>query len=371
MANEDMNSKPLATISSSIEREIEVTPVIDLGPSVFANKYPLWHPKGTRGIFGGITIAQSLSAAQKTVEREFDVHSMHCTFVFAGTAFATIHYHVEIVRDGRTFCTRAVRAVQDNRTIFLATISFARLPPESTTNLRHAECNPPTVPVPDDIGIESNRHEETTELPYINQSVGMLDSNPPDPCGKRMHQWIKTRGKISPQGGSRAHLAALAFMSDSYFLAALPHAHNVWGFVNPPITESYDSEGQLGMPSPVHTKIPRPHLQGGGSVSSQSRRVGMMVSLDHTIYFHQVKRLKADEWLLTEVKTDWADNGRGVVLQKIWARDGTLLASCTQEVSKTLQPHRLNLTSSLLLKGVLRLEERPGGVEISNINSRL
>lgn len=41
-----------------------------------------------------------------------------------------------------------------------------------------------------------------------------------------------------------------------------------------------------------------------------------MVSLDHTIYFHHAKQFKADEWLLTEVKTDWADNGRGVVLQK-------------------------------------------------------
>ncbi|KAJ5502772.1 Chromate transporter [Penicillium fimorum] len=351
MANEDMNCIPLAAISS-IERQIEVTPAIDIGPSVFANKYPLWHPKGTRGIFGGITIAQSLGAAQETVQREFDAHSMHCTFVFAGTAFSTIHYHVEVVRDGRTFCTRAVRAIQDNRTIFLATISFARTPPESITNLHHAERNPVAVPVPQDTGFESNGNEETMGLPYINQSVGMLNSNSPDPCDKRMHQWIKTRGKISPQGGSRAHLAALAFMSDSYFLAGLPHAHNIWSFVNPPITESYDTEEQLEMQSPVHTKIPRPHLQGGESVSNQSHRVGMMVSLDHTIYFHQAKQLKADEWLLTEVKTDWADNDRGVVLQKIWSRDGTLLASCTQE-------------------GVLRLEKCPNEVRISKLNSRL
>ncbi|KAJ5824756.1 Chromate transporter [Penicillium robsamsonii] len=351
MANKDMNSTPFAI--SSIERQIEVTPARDVGPSVFANKYPLWRPKGTRGIFGGITIAQSLSAAQETVQREFDAHSMHCTFVFAGTAFATIHYHVEIVRDGRTFCTRTVRAIQDNRTIFLATISFARPSPESIINIRHAEHNPVTVPVPQDTGFEPNSNEETLELPYINQSVGMLNSNSPDPCDKRMHQWIKTRGKISPQGGSRAHLAALAFMSDSYFLAGLPHAHNIWSFVNPPITESYDSEEQLEMPTPVHTKIPRPHLQGGGgSAPNQFHRVGMMVSLDHTIYFHQAKQLKADEWLLTEVKTDWADNGRGVVLQKVWAQDGTLLASCIQE-------------------GVLRLEKRPNGVQISKLNCRL
>ncbi|OQE25711.1 hypothetical protein PENFLA_c008G03530 [Penicillium flavigenum] len=351
MANENMKLGPVAAISS-VERQVEVTPATDAGPSVFANKYPLWHPKGTRGIFGGITIAQSLSAAQETVNKAFDAHSMHCTFVFAGTAFASIHYHVEIVRDGRTFCTRAVRAIQNNRTIFLATVSFARPPLESITNIRHAERNPPTVPLPHDTGIESSSNEEPMGLPYINYSVGMLHFNSSNPCDKRIRQWIKARGKISPQGGSRAHLAALAFMSDSYFLAGIPHAHNIWGFVNPPVTEFYDSEDQLGMPSPIHTTIPRPHLQGGSSVPDQSHRVGMMVSLDHTIYFHNAKQFKADEWLLTEVKTDWADNGRGVVLQKIWAQDGTLVASCTQE-------------------GVLRLEERPSSVQVSKVNSLL
>jgi acyl-coenzyme A thioesterase 1/2/4 len=370
MANKDMAFAALPAVSP-IERQIEVTPATDFGPSVFVNKYPLWHPKGTRGIFGGITIAQSLSAAQETVKKEFDAHSMHCTFVFAGSALATIYYHVEIVRNGRTFCTRAVRAIQDNRTIFLATISFSRPPPESITNIRHAELSPLAVPVPQNAGIESNSHEETPGLPYINQSVGMLHFNSPDPCDKRMHQWIKARGNISLQGGSRAHLAALAFMSDSYFLAGIPHAHNIWSFVNPPITESYDSKEQLEMPSPIHAKIPRPHLQGGGSVPAQSHRIGMMVSLDHTIYFHQPKRLRADEWLLTEVKTDWADNGRGVVLQKIWAQDGTLLASCTQEVSQLIQSQGSNLTHYFMYKGVLRHETRPRRTQISKVDSRL
>lgn len=59
----------------------------------------------------------------------------------------------------------------------------------------------------------------------------------------------------------------------------------------------------------------------------------MMVSLDHTIYFHDVKGLRVDEWLLSEVQTSWAANGRGLIHQKMWTKDGMLVATCIQEVS--------------------------------------
>lgn len=331
----DMTST-LSVTKTPIERQLEVKPAIEVGPDVFTHRHALWHPQGARGIFGGITIAQSLSAAQETIAPEFDAHSMHCTFVFAGTAMDTIHYHVERVRDGKSFSIRAVKAIQNSRTIFLATISFARALTESINNLRHAEPKPPMVPMPRPTEVDSNSDEEALRTPYMNQSVGMMNITS-DPCDKRMHQWIKTRGKISSKGGSRAHLAALAFMSDSYFLAGLPQSHNIWSFVNPPITEFYDCESRLELASPFHTRIPRPHLRGDQTVSSQPHRVGMMVSLDHTIYFHQVRRLKVDDWLLTEVQSHWAGQGRGLVSQKIWDKDGTLLASCTQEVSHHIQ----------------------------------
>lgn len=63
------------------------------------------------------------------------------------------------------------------------------------------------------------------------------------------------------------------------------------------------------------------------------KQVGMMVSLDHSIYFHNPWAFKSDEWMLTEMESPWAGEGRGLVLQKIWAKDGTLIATCTQEVS--------------------------------------
>ncbi|KAF3344295.1 putative MFS-type transporter [Verticillium dahliae VDG2] len=59
--------------------------------------------------------------------------------------------------------------------------------------------------------------------------------------------------------------------------------------------------------------------------------LGMLVSLDHSIYFHDPRRVRADEWMFSEMDTPWAGDGRGVVLQRIFAADGTLLATCVQE----------------------------------------
>jgi acyl-CoA thioesterase 8 len=62
--------------------------------------------------------------------------------------------------------------------------------------------------------------------------------------------------------------------------------------------------------------------------------IGMMVSLDHTIYFHNPRAFRADEWIFTEMETPWAGDGRGLVYQRMYTRDGTLIASCVQEVGK-------------------------------------
>lgn len=57
-----------------------------------------------------------------------------------------------------------------------------------------------------------------------------------------------------------------------------------------------------------------------------------MVSLDHSIYFHNPLAFRADEWMLTEMESPWAGEGRGLAIQKIWSKDGVLIATCTQEV---------------------------------------
>lgn len=75
-------------------------------------------------------------------------------------------------------------------------------------------------------------------------------------------------------------------------------------------------------------------IKDGEIVGLKEKRpeIGMMVSLDHTIYFHDPKGFRADEWMCAEAETPWAGDGRGLVFQRIFSRDGKLIASCVQEV---------------------------------------
>lgn len=93
-----------------------------------------WHPPASRGVFGGAVIAQSLVAAQATIpppspsngNAAFLIHSMHCYFIMPGVSTIPILYHVERVREGRSFMTRTVQARQRGKCIFTTTCSFVR-----------------------------------------------------------------------------------------------------------------------------------------------------------------------------------------------------------------------------------------------------
>ncbi len=73
--------------------------------------------------------------------------------------------------------------------------------------------------------------------------------------------------------------------------------------------------------------------EGEEKEKGEDVEIGMMVSLDHTIYFHDPTGFRADEWMLTEMESPWAGDGRGFVAEKIFTPDGRLIASCVQEVS--------------------------------------
>lgn len=105
----------------------------------------LWHPPGARGVYGGAVIAQCLAAAQHTVpppspannNAVFLIHSMHCYFVLAGDASIPILYHVERVREGKSFLTRTVQARQRGKCIFTTTASFMREGSGGETTVDH------------------------------------------------------------------------------------------------------------------------------------------------------------------------------------------------------------------------------------------
>lgn len=178
--------------------------------------------------------------------------------------------------------------------------------------------------------------------PYTNH--GTDDSRYPHE--KRCRQWIRARGTISPSGGHQAHLSAIAYMSDSFLIGTVARVHGVWTFKSqrggrPTIDEETlrkmlheDEEKVKRIPGMTDHVIKG--LRAGKTLAEAEEdrpEIGMMVSLDHSIYFHRPRDFRADDWMFTEMESPWAGDGRGLAISKIWSKDGKLIATCVQEVS--------------------------------------
>lgn len=329
-------------------------------------------------------IAMCLAAGHKTVPDDFAIHSCHCYFILAGSAEIPVLFHVEKVRDGRSFATRTVQARQRGRCIFTTTMSFVK---ESQAEalaspnhefldnvVRHTVPMPtdpntgePVRPPPDDYDHEPGL--SNTLGPFQTHRAEVINYSDPRPHSKKLWQWYRARGRISEAGGHQAHLNALAYVSDSYFIGTVSRIHKLWRYPFPP-------KDFKGLPSEMQEHIRRLNDFEGYNPAGEHKsyeefaefwkdrpEIGMMVSLDHSIYFHEPRKVKADEWMLSEMESPWAGDGRGVVTQKIFSADGTLLATCFQEVSCSF---RIILSSCLLdtvivtnvaVQGVVRLKE--------------
>jgi len=330
-----------------MESVLELTSLRDIDPSLFTNTRQLWHPPGARGIYGGAVIAQCLAAAQRTVPANFTIHSMHCYFVLAGNADIPVIYHVENVREGKSFATRTVQARQRGKPIFTTTMSFVREHSGGKQLVEHA-ATMPSVPAPRE-GDEDMDSDSTS--PFQSQRIEILNNDSPNPQDKKTRQWIRARGRISADGGHQAHLSALAYMSDSYFIGTVARVHKLWRYAGvgkdangKPVKGTIDEsvlrklrnmdEETLKRVKGMDEEVIRQLVESKGPLSATERKeIGMMVSLDHTIYFHEPRAFRADEWMCSEMESPWAGDGRGVVIQRIFSMDGKLIATCVQEVS--------------------------------------
>lgn len=252
------------------------------------------------------------------------------------------------MRDGRSFATRTVQARQRGRCIFTTTISFAKTegddPGEEKKTKKTKRMVSHAAPMPegvmaskpgDDWVEEEERLDEdaaSTKGPF--QSAGLEvvrgDDATAKPEDRRCRTWMRARGRISPEGGHQAHLNALAYMSDSYFIGTVSRIHGLWRFPVRPSDVAHLPPGPRDM---IRRQLELEGQSADPAAWEGRPHVGMLVSLDHSIYFHEPRRVRADEWMFTEMESPWAGEERGVVTQRIFAADGTLLASCFQEVS--------------------------------------
>jgi len=176
-------------------------------------------------------------------------------------------------------------------------------------------------PPPEDDEIEEIG-QATWRRPFVSHQVEILNTESENPHEKKTRQWIKAAGRISPEAGHEIHISALAYMSDSYFIGTISRIHGLWRHWSP---DRKPKEKAKGISGAELTKKER------------KAKLGMMVSLDHSIYFHQPRKFRADEWMFTEMSSPWSGDGRGVVTQHMYGRDGSLIATCFQEGVVRLQ----------------------------------
>jgi acyl-CoA thioesterase-2 len=251
-------------------------------------------PTHMKRVFGGQVIGQALTAANRTVEGVLP-HSLHAYFLLGGDPAAPIVYEVDRIRDGKSFSTRRVVALQHGRAIFSMSVSFHNDEPGLDYQV-----SMPDVPHPDALPSEAEIRQKI--LPQLPEAVRRyyerarpielrpVDfgryANKPQP-DNRFNIWMRTTAAL-PDDPS-IHRCALAYASDMTILdtALLPHRRSIFD------------------------------------------RDIMGASLDHALWFH--RPFRADQWLLYSQDSPNSHGSRGFGRGLIYAADGTLVASVAQE----------------------------------------
>jgi acyl-CoA thioesterase-2 len=235
--------------------------------------------------FGGHVAGQSLVSAVRTVDPHYLVHSLHGYFLRPGDAKAPTVFLVERLRDGGSFCTRRVSAVQHGKTIFSMSASFQT----DQEGVNHQDAMP-TAPPPDGLpGLDSIK---------VFDDAGFKQFEEWDVCivprerlqlshGKAAQQQVWFRHRDPLPDDPVLHICALAYMSDLTL---------------------------LGSAQVTHLDV-REHLQ--------------VASLDHAMWF--MRAFRADEWLLYDQSSPSASSGRALCQGKIFTQTGEMVAAVMQE----------------------------------------
>ena len=280
-------------MSRAIEELLGILDLEYLEQNLFRGRSP---QVGWQRVFGGQVIGQALVAACRTVDvAARQPHSLHAYFLLPGDPKVPIIYEVDRIRDGRSFTTRRVKAIQHGQAIFSMSASFhvaetglahafpmERVPmPEDLPDERDIRANVmPLMPDPVRRYFESDRPIELKPVEY-----GRYLSREPMP--PRFNAWIRATGRLPDDPA--IHQCVLAYASDMTLLDSSLIAH-----------------GRTVFERSIHA-----------------------ASLDHALWFH--RPFRADEWLLYAQDSPSASGALGFSRGLIYTRDGTLVASVAQE----------------------------------------
>ncbi len=250
---------------------------------------------GSPHVFGGQVLSQALHAATQTVPEDRSAHSLHAYFLLPGDLSRPIVYEVDTIRDGRSFTTRRIIAIQKGKAIFNMAVSY-QLRQEG---YEHQE-QMPDVPFPDDLPSTEEVMEDykkdwpdfVTQLLSIQRPLefklvrpyNILNPGKLDPV---QYVWLRSKGSLDDD--LRKHKSIFAYASDYNLLATalLPNG---------------DKANMFNM---------------------------QLASLDHALWFHRDFRI--DDWLLYAITSPNAAAARGFSRGSVFSKDGKLVASVAQE----------------------------------------
>lgn len=279
-------------MTSELENLLETLDLEPVEVNLFRGRSP---QVGWQRVFGGQVIGQALVAAVRTVDGDRPVHSLHGYFIRPGDPAVPIIYEVDRYRDGASFTTRRVVAIQHGAAIFTMAASFHRR--EESFDHQIAM---PEVPDPDSLPGEkevlakfSDRMPENMRRYFARERP--IELKPTEPLyylnprkgAPVQNVWIRATATLPDDPA--LHQCVLAYASDMTLLdtALIPHGRNLFD------------------------------------------RSLMLASLDHALWFH--RPFRADEWLLYAQDAPSASGARGFTRGSIFTRDGRLVASVAQE----------------------------------------
>ena len=265
----------------SLDRLLGLFELEEIGEDVFRAPNPARGP-WTR-VFGGQVAAQAVRGAQLTVPADRPIHSLHAYFIRPGRPGEPIDMHVERPRDGGSFTSRRVKAVQQDEVIFDMIASFHR-----------AEQGPEyQIPVADDVPSPEDAPEPQGMFGRMRSMMpfDMRELGPTEPVDgiyrSTRRAWFRTAGELPDD--PMIHTCVLAFASDMGVVSA----------ARVPVAGEEEWERFMG------------------------------ASLDHAVWFH--RSIRADDWILFDLRTVSSYGARGLAAGTMHARDGALGVSIAQE----------------------------------------
>ena len=278
-------------MSAAVQDLLTILDLEQLEVNLFRGRSP---QSGWQRVFGGQVVGQAMVAACRTVDGR-PPHSLHAYFMLPGDPAVPIIYEVDRIRDGKSFTTRRVVAIQHGQAIFAASMSFH----SDEEGLAH-QFPMPEVPRPEDLPSESEikasvlpmmpdpvRRYYERERPIELRPVEFSRYLGQKSKDAKFHVWIRTTGKLPHDPA--IHQCVLAYASDMTLLdvALVPHGRTLF------------------------------------------EKAFMAASLDHALWFH--RPFRADEWLLYAQDSPSLSGARGYSRGLIFTRDGVLVASVAQE----------------------------------------